>query len=90
MERAEHIQKILVSRDRLAIDLQTMIFYWMDQAFTLFFSEYRAAKPEKREAVATLLGTFRPEFLQNIYYEKTLKSLQEYANPVRRVEDVPL
>jgi len=86
----EVAQKAMYERDRLTTDLQTMIYYWIDQAFVEFVHQYRAASPEAREAVELSMASFRPAFLAEPYYDKIIKDLRHYTDQTRSVEGMAL
>lgn len=83
-------QKLLLERDRLAEDLQTMIFHWMDEAFTGFVGRFKAAPAEAKEEAGALLETFRPAFLARPRYAAILAGTRDSLAPVAQVDGVEL
>ncbi|MDR3672546.1 MAG: hypothetical protein P4L36_16995 [Holophaga sp.] len=86
----EDLQKIVLERDRLAIDLQAMIYYWMDQAFVEFASQYRVASAHGTERVGMSMGLFQPGFLKEPYYAEIIKNIRNYTLPTESVKGIKL
>jgi len=84
------VQKVLLERDRLTGEYQTMIFHWMEQGFTEFLARYKAAAPGRQAEAGDFLERFQPRFLADPQYAKTLAGAMDAAQPADSVEGIAL
>lgn len=75
------MQKIL-QHDRYAIDLQTMIYHMMKEAYATYAKTVRSAERQRKSIPdVEFLATFKPHFIQEPYYERIVSKLKELSAP---------
>ena len=73
----------LLKHDRYAIDLQTMIYYFMQEAYGQFIThENNAQNIQQKMKYAELMANFIPSFTKEPYYMNILTKLEELSNPM--------
>lgn len=87
----EQILPLLLKHDRFAIDLQTMIYHFMKEAYEKYIDNLKAAQTDpQRKAAQEFLATFVPSFTQYPYYNEILPRLGELSQPMSITEkDLP-
>ena len=89
-DAAAKIQKVLLARDRLATDLQTMAFELMKAGYKEFLTQYLAAPAETRTAAGDLLLDYRPAFASEPYYSAILGHILDFTRPTNEVDGIKL
>lgn len=79
----EIIFKALTQADRLATDLQTMIFHMMKKGAELYKNNIKAAYPDQQEmkAAGNFLKNFKPTWVKETYYQDIIKQLEMLMKP---------
>lgn len=81
-EELESISKILYEQDRLATDLQTMIFYMMKEAYEKYIQDFSEKEHELKD--------FVPDFIKAPYYKEIKSKLDELTSPVNSINGFSL
>lgn len=72
------LQPLLLMHDRYAIDLQTMIYYFMKEAYERYINEVRYAHQQQEKIPdGRFLENFLPVFKKEHYYDRILAKLDE-------------
>ena len=73
----------LLKHDRYAIDLQTMIFHFMKEAYGQYTARATEAIKHNREIQpADFLTTFIPSFVHDPYYARIFEELENLSRPM--------
>ncbi len=73
---------LLLMHDRYAIDLQTMIYYFMKEAYERYINDVRHAHQQQEKIPdGRFLENFLPAFKEKPYYDRILAKLDELIQP---------
>lgn len=86
-DKSAQVQAVLLAHDRLAIDLQTVIYHFMREGYAQFL---RNLKNGEGFEAGMVLETCRPTFLDKPYYKKIMDDLRDHYKPTEQVEGIPL
>ena len=80
----EALMPLLLEHDRIATDLQTMIFHFMEQGYGQFIENFKAAQNDQQKIDAgKFLATFEPSFINQPYYKNIQSKLASFCQPMQ-------
>lgn len=89
--KIEKLTKLLYQRDRIATDLQAMIYHFMGEAFANYKMKLAQAQTDREKLTAgNALIFFEPSFKNKPYYKKLLQQLDYLMLPVHNIEGFKL
>lgn len=78
----EVLVRALYAADRIATDLQTMIFHFMKEGMEKYQQQFRSAKSDEEKINAgNFLETFTPVWIEKPYYKKIIENINNFMQP---------
>lgn len=77
------VQQLLINHNSYADDIQTMIYYFMKEAYEQLRAKIKASRSEQeRMQSGEFLETIEPNFIKHPYYKEIVQKLEEFGNPM--------